>query len=197
MEDTKVVDEFITRHRENKPPYETEERADGTKIVKVDTRRKLKPRDREMIKAFELAGYKRINKRIDITRADMINYVKENYDQEELDLLNKQLNSINSINKENGKQITFATIKSWYNARYIYYPKGINWNFGKTTSAKEKKERFTKVFAEHKKQLQEERRKGGEPKELLNTPKEDTDQEQPQQPQNNNNNNNNNKHHKH
>lgn len=187
MEDTKVVDEFITRHRENKPPYETEERADGTKIVKVDTRRKLKPRDREMIKAFELAGYKRVDKRKDITKSDMIKYVKENYDQEELDLLYKQLDSINSVNKENNnKIITFATIKSWYKARYIYYPKGINWNFGNTTSAKEKKERFTKVFAEHKKQLQEERRKGGEPKE-------DTKQELPQQPQENNNNN---KHHK-
>lgn len=184
MEDTKVVDEFKTKKREYKPPYETLEREDGTKIIKIDTRRKLTPRDREMIKAFELAGYKRIHKRKDITRADMIKYVKENYDQQELEILNNKLNTINEENEENNKNTTFATIKSWFKKRYVYYPKGLDWNFGKTTSAKEKKERFIKVFEEHKKNIKEH-------EEPLNPPKEDIDQEQPQG------NNNNKKHHKH
>lgn len=153
MGDTKVVDEFKTKTREYKPPYQTEERADGTKIIKVDTKRKLTPRDREMIKAFELAGYKRIHKRKDITKADMIKYVKENYDQQELEILNNKLNTINEENEENRKKITFATIKSWFKERYVYYPKGLDWNFGNTTSAKEKKERFIKVFNEHKIEL--------------------------------------------
>lgn len=165
MEDTRE-NEFITKPREYKAPYETEERADGTKIVKIDTRRKLTPRDREMIKELIIAGYKEVHKRRDITRSDMIKYVKENYEQEELDLLNKQLDSMNSISEETKKTITFATIKSWFKARYIYYPKGLNWNFGKTKSAREKKERFTAVFAEHKKKLKEEREeKPQEPKE--------------------------------
>lgn len=160
MRDNKmvVVDEFKTTHREYKPPYETEERADGTKIVKVDTRRKLTPRDREMIKEFELAGFKRVHKRQDITKADMIKYVKENYDQKELDLLNRQLDSINSQNEETDKKVTFATIKSWFKARYVYYPKGINYNFGNNSNAKDKKERFIKVFEEHRKELNRERK---------------------------------------
>lgn len=148
-----MENEFISKAREYKAPYETEERADGTKIVKIDTRRKLTPRDREIIKELIIAGYKEVHKRPDITKADMIKYVKENYDQREIDLLNKKLDTINSINQENDKLVTYATIKSWFKERYIYYPKGINWSFGKTKSAKEKKERFIKVFNEHKKQL--------------------------------------------
>ena len=152
MQDTKD-NEFITKNREYKPPYETEIRADGTKIVKIDTKRKLKPRDREMIQALVIAGYKEIYKRKDITMSEMIKYVKENYDQQELNLLKEKLDSINEDNKENSRKITFATIKSWFKERYIYYPKGLNWNFGSTKSAKEKKERFIKVFNEHKKAL--------------------------------------------
>lgn len=159
MENTKVVDEFKTKTREYKTPYETEERADGTKIIKVDTRRKLTPRDREMIKAFELEGYKRVHKRRDITMSDMIKYVKDNYDQQELEILNSELDTINKENKTNGKKITFTTIKSWFKERYVYYPKGINWNFGKTKSAKEKKERFIKVFDEHKAELKKDWKK--------------------------------------
>lgn len=150
-----MENEFITKMREYKPPYETEERADGTKIVKIDTRRKLNPKDREIIKELIIAGYKEVHKRPDITKSDMIKYVKENYDQKEIELLNSKLDTINSINQENDKLITYATIKSWFKERYIYYPKGINWSFGKTKSAKEKKERFIKVFNEHKKQLSE------------------------------------------
>lgn len=158
MEETKenkikVVEEFKTKHREYKPPYETEIKGNGTKIIRIDTRRKLTPRDREMIKEFELSGYKIVYKKRDITMSDMRKYVKDNYDKRELDLLNSKLDTINSENKENGKNTTYTTIKSWFNSRYVYYPKGLAWNFGKTKSAKEKKERFIKVFDEHKEEL--------------------------------------------
>lgn len=176
MEDTKVVDEFKTKTREYKPPYETQIKANGEKIVKIDTRRKLTPKDREIIKELIINGYREVHKRRDITRADMIKYVKENYDQEELDLLNKELESINSINKENGNSITFATIKSRFKARYIYYPKGINWNFGKTKSAREKKERFIKVFDEHKEELK---------KDWKQTKREDTEDKEKGKPNKN------------
>lgn len=184
MQDTRE-NEFISKHREYKPPYETEERADGTKIVKIDTRRKLTPKDREMIKALIIAGYKEVHKRKDVSKSDMIKYVKENYDQNEIDLLNKKLESINTT--ENEKLVTFATIKSWFKSRYIYYPKGLNWNFGKTMSAKEKQERFMKVFNEHKRELAE------SGKRIL---AEEIHESQPQN-DNNNNSNNNDKHHKH
>lgn len=130
MQDTKD-NEFITKNREYKPPYETIVRPDGTKIVKIDTKRKLKPKDREMIQALVIAGYKEIYKRKDITRSEMIKYVKGNYDEQELDLLNEKLDSINSENEGDRKKITFVTIKSWFKERYIYYPKGLNWNFRK------------------------------------------------------------------
>ena len=182
------VDEFKTTHREYKPPYTTEEKADGTKVVIIDRSKKIKPVDKEYIEMLVKAGYIPVSKRKDITKADMIKYVKDNYDQEEIDLFNKKLSTINE--EENGKRVTFATIKSWFKARYVYYPKGINYNFGSNSSAKEKKERFIKVFEEHRKELKAD----GRTQAPMNPPTEDIHQEQPQDIYNNNKNKNN-KHH--
>lgn len=175
MEDMK--NEFITKHRENKPPYTLSTRADGTKIITIDRRRKITPAYKEIIEMLVKVGYIPSTKKTDITKADMIKYVKENYDQEELELLNEQFESINSTNEENDKMITFATVKSWFKNRYIYYPKGQNFNFGRTTKAQEKKERFLKVFNEHKQEL---RNADKGTQEIQNATHEDKNQEQPQ-----------------
>lgn len=160
MENTQ--DEFITKTRKNKPPYEAIEKSDGTKIVYIDSRRKLKPRDKEYIEMLVKAGYIPKQKRTDITKDDMINYVKKNYDQEELNVLNEKFNTINLKDENTNNLITFATIKSWFKQTYIYYPKGINYNFGNNQKAKDKKERFIKAFDEHKKALKESRKPQGE-----------------------------------
>lgn len=181
-----TYDEFITKPKTRRTPYTTNTRADGTKTVTFDIK-KLKPADKEAVEMLVKAGYMPIRKRPDITKEDMIKYVKENYDQEEQDILSHKLESINTT--ENDKLVTFATVKSWFKNRYIYYPKGLKYNFGNTTSAKEKKERFLKAFNDHKNKLKADNRTQAP----MNAPKEDTHQEQPQDT--NNHNKNNNKHH--
>ena len=179
-------DEFITKHREHKPPY-TVDREKMT--ITIDRRKKKTPADEKEIEMLIKAGYIPVTKRTDITRSDMIKYVKSNFDKGEMDLLQTKLNTINEIDKETENKITFATIKSWFKSRYVYYPKGINWNFGKTESAKDKKARFLKVFEEHKEELKKDWAKN-EIQAPATLPKEETHEEQQ-----NNNNNNKNKHH--
>lgn len=185
MENAKVVEEFITKHREYKPPYTVDKEK---MTITIDRRKKKTPAEEKEIEMLIKAGYIPTTKRTDITKADMIRYVKNNYDKKELELLQIKLNTINETDIETGNLITFATIKSWFKNRYIYYPKGINWNFGKSKSAQEKKERFLNVFEEHKEELKKDWA-DSRPQAPLNTPKENTYKEQTQ--------NNNNKHHNH
>lgn len=185
MENKKIVEEFITKHREHKPPY-TVDREKMTIII--DRRVKKTPADEKAIELLIKAGYIPTTKRTDITKADMTRYVKNNYDKKELELLQEKLDTINETDTETGNLITFATIKSWFKNRYVYYPKGIKWNFGKSTSAQEKKERFLKAFEEHKEELKKDWA-DSRPQVPLNTQKEVTHQEQPQD--------NKNKHHNH
>lgn len=148
-----INNEFITKHKTQRKPYTTSVRADGTKVVTFDMKR-LKPADKVEIEMLVNAGYMPVRKRPDITKADMIKYVKENYEQEELNLLENKIESINTPNPEDStKNITFATVKSWFKQRYIYYPKGLKYNFGNNAKSQEKKERFLKVFVEHKENL--------------------------------------------
>lgn len=151
--------EFITKPREHKPPYELNTKPDGTKVIIIDKGRKKSPADKEYIAMLIQAGYIPVEKRTDITKSDMLKYVKNNYDQEEFNLLNEKLEEINQQNEETSKKITYATVKSWYKNRYIFYPKGLDWNFGTSTTAKEKKEKFIQVFEEHKQALKKDWRK--------------------------------------
>lgn len=182
MDNKKVDKEFITKHREHKPPY-TVDREKMTIII--DRKVKKTPADEKEIEMLIKAGYIPTTKRTDITKADMTRYVKNNYDKKELELLQGKLDTINETDTETGNLITFATIKSWFKNRYVYYPKGIKWNFGKSTSAQEKKERFLKAFEEHKEELKKDWA-DSRPQVPLNAQKEVTHQEQPQNNKNHN-----------
>ena len=133
------------------------------------------------------ACYIPTTKRTHITKPDITRYVKNNYYKREFELLQEKLNTINETDTETGNLITFATIKSWFKNRYVYYPKGIKWNFGKSTSAQEKKERFLKAFEEHKEELKKDWA-DSRPQVPLNAQKEFTHQEQPQDNKNKNHN---------
>ena len=155
------MEEFITKSKERKKPYELSTKPDGTKIITIDRSRKISPADKEYIEMLIKANYIPVDKRKDITKADMLKYVKNNYAKEEFDLLNKKINEINSEDTATRKKITFTTVKSWFTHRYVFYPKGLDWNFGKSTTAKEKQERFIEVFKEHQEQLKKDWRKWG------------------------------------
>lgn len=171
------VEEFITKSRERKKPYELSTKPDGTKIITIDRSRKISPADKEYIEMLIKADYIPVDKRKDITKADMLKYVKNNYDKKEFDLLNKKIDEINSEDPITSKKITFTTVKSWFTHRYIFYPKGLDWNFGTSTTAKEKKERFIEVFKKHQEELKKERGNAeGEPKESIAKSAEDKEQ---------------------
>ena len=147
-----IEDEFITKSKPKKPAFETKVREDGQPIVVID-RKRVTPADDKIINALIIGGHKPVYKRADISKNDMIRYVKNNYDKEELQVLMEKLNTMSTTDEETDTLITFATIKSWFKKRYKYYPKGINYNFGKSKTGQEKKERFIKAFEEHKREL--------------------------------------------
>ncbi len=157
-------DEFITEQRKNKKIYEISTRQDGTRVVIYDPRN-LKPADKEEIQMLVNSGCIPQRKRKDITKDDMIKYVKENYDEIEVKILENKLATINETNDKN-KKITFITIKTWFRDRYIYYPKGKDYQF----SNKEKQERYINAFNEHIKKLKNERNK--KPQNPITDPKE-------------------------
>ena len=150
MENKKVVEEFVTKHIEHKPPYTIDKEK---MTITIDRRIKKTPADEKEIEMLIKAGYIPTTKRTDITKADMIRYVKSNYDKKELGLLQDKFNTINETDTETGNLITFATIKSWFKNRYVF---------------EEHKEELKKDWADSRPQVP------------LNADKEDTYQEQQQ-----------------
>lgn len=164
-------DEFLAVKKERKPGYTTSTREDGTNVVIVDQKRMTKA-EKFNVEMLVKSGYEIKSKKKDITRNDMIRYVKKNYDEAELKVLEAELNKINTETTDKTK-ITFMTVKNWFKERYIFYPKGIDYKY----KDQEKQERYIKAFNKHKNEL----RPGNRP------------QQQPGEEHNNNNNNNENK----
>lgn len=153
MEANKVNNEFITQKKERGKPYEFSKREDGTKII-IYNPVKMKPADYNEIQMYIANGYILERKRKDITKADMIRYVKKNYDPKEQEILKNELSKVNKEDTDNGK-ITFMTIKSWFKDRYIYYPKGKDYKY----KDQEKQKRYNKAFQEHIEVLKRQREK--------------------------------------
>lgn len=140
-------DEFLAVKKERKPGYTTSTREDGTNVVIVDQKRITKA-EKFNVEMLVKSGYEIKSKKKDITRNDMIRYVKKNYDEAELKILEAELNKINTETKDKTK-ITFMTVKSWFKERYIFYPKGIDYKY----KDQEKQERYIKAFNKHKNEL--------------------------------------------
>ena len=139
--------EFLAIKKERKPGYTTSTREDGTKVVIVDQKRITKA-EKFNVEMLVKSGYEIKSKKKDITRNDMIRYVKKNYDEAELKILEAELNKINTETKDKTK-ITFMTVKSWFKERYIFYPKGIDDKY----KDQEKQERYIKAFNKHKNEI--------------------------------------------
>lgn len=139
--------EFLAVKKERKPGYTTSTREDGTNVVIVDQKRITKA-EKFNVEMLVKSGYEIKSKKKDITRNDMIRYVKKNYDEAELKILEAELNKINTETKDKTK-ITFMTVKSWFKERYIFYPKGIDYKY----KDQEKQERYIKAFNKHKNEL--------------------------------------------
>lgn len=139
--------EFLAVKKERKPGYTTSTREDGTNVVIVDQKRITKA-EKFNVEMLVKSGYEIKSKKKDITRNDMIRYVKKNYDEAELKILEAELNKINT-ETNNKTKITFMTVKSWFKERYIFYPKGIDYKY----KDQEKQERYIKAFNKHKNEL--------------------------------------------
>lgn len=139
--------EFLAVKKERKPGYTTSTREDGTNVVIVDQKRITKA-EKFNVEMLVKSGYEIKSKKKDITRNDMIRYVKKNYDEAELKTLEAELNKINT-ETNNKTKITFMTVKSWFKERYIFYPKGIDYKY----KDQEKQERYIKAFNKHKNEL--------------------------------------------
>lgn len=176
------VSEFITEKREHKKAYTKTIRKDGTRVVIVDYSR-IKPSDKFEIEMLVKAGYEIQKKKEDITKDEMIKYVKDNYEPKELEILENWFEKIGTI--KNNKQVTFLTVKNWFKDRYIFYPKGKDYKY---KNNEEKQARYERTFAEHQKELKKKYEGNAEanPKETQTA-----HQDRPHNDNNNNKNNNN------
>lgn len=181
------VSEFITEKREHKKAYTKTTRKDGTKVVIVDHSR-VKPSDKFEIEMLVKAGYEIQKKKEDITKDEMLKYVKENYEPKEFEILEKWFEKIGTI--ENGKKVTFLTVKNLFKDRYIFFPKGKDYTY---KNNEEKEQRYKRAFAEHQKELRKEYGSNAEASihATQTATQETTNQDRPH----NDNNKNNNKHH--
>lgn len=147
------VDEFLPQKKERRKGYTVSTRQDGTNVVIVDHKR-ITPAEKLEVEMLVKANYEIKSKRADISKTDMIRYVKNNYDAEEQAVLQKELEKINTTD-ENDIKVTFMTVKSWFKNRYKYYPKGKDYKY----SDAEKQARYERTFEAHQKELKAERNK--------------------------------------